>query len=740
MARGTTGAPRNTPDPGVPARDGDTGINQADPDSRAASPAGPRSHGPRPRGADRLITIICGRRSKYLVLVFWLVVVAATGSLAGKLQGAEKNDASSYLPASAESTQELNEQAIFQSKNYNPAVVVYVRDGGVTAADLAKADADARYFASLPEVDGRVAPPVISADHQAIETVIGSDLGYNSDLSGFISTVQNTATRGANGLSVYVGGPAASANDELKIFKGIDSTLLYSALAVVIVLLLLTYRSPVLWLLPIMSAGVALTVAEAVIYLLTQHANLTVNGQSEGILVVLVIGASTDYALLLVARYREELRRHADRHQAMAVALRRAGPAIIASGLTVVIGMLCLMAAESNDISGLGPVAAIGIGVGLIAMITLLPALLVIFGRWIFWPVRPGYGSAEPTSRGLWARVGQAISRRPRWVWLVTAVLLAAGSAGLIGFRFGPLTAAQSFRGTPPSITAQNVLARYFPAGSGEPVQVISTAASGPQVRNALAATPGIASVTPPVTKDGLAFVQATMTIPPDSPAAYTLVDKIRTTVHAIPGADAKVGGGTAINLDVENAAAHDRDLLIPLILGVVLLILGLLLRAIVAPLVLIATVVLSFGAALGISALFFRHVFGFAGADTSVPLFVFVFLVALGIDYNIFLMTRVREESARSGTRRGALAGLAATGGVITSAGLVLAGTFAVLGTLPLVEFTEIGFAVALGVLLDTIVVRSVLVTSLTLDIGRHIWWPSALAHPERRSVTGGT
>ncbi len=420
----------------------------------------------------------------------------------------------------------------------------------------------------------------------------------------------------------------------------------------VIVLLLLTYRSPVLWLLPIISAGVALTVAEAVIYLLTQHANLTVNGQSDGILVVLVIGASTDYALLLVARYREELRRHADRHQAMAVALRRAGPAIIASGLTVVIGMLCLMAAESNDISGLGPVAAIGIGVGLIAMITLLPALLVVVGRWIFWPVRPAYGSPEPTSRGLWARVGQAISRKPRGVWLVTAVLLAAGSAGLIGFKFGPLTVAQSFRGAPASITAENVLAKYFPAGSGEPVQVISTAASASQVRNALVATPGIASVTPPVTKNGLAFLQATMTLPPDSSAAYTLVDTIRTTVHAIPGADAKVGGGTAINKDVESAAAHDRDLLIPLILGVVLIILGLLLRAIVAPLVLIGTVVLSFGAALGISALFFQHVFGFAGADTSVPLFVFVFLVALGIDYNIFLMTRVREESARSGTR----------------------------------------------------------------------------------------
>jgi putative drug exporter of the RND superfamily len=745
VAHGTTGAPRNTPDPGVPARGGDTGTDQARTRHDAAAgglaePGPRRPKGPGPRGADRIITFICGRRSKYLVVAFWLIIVAVTGSLAGKLQGAEKNDASSYLPASAESTQELNEQAAFQSKNYNPALVVYVRDSGITAADLAKADADARYFASLPVVDGRVAPPVVSADHKAIETIIGSDLGYNSDLSGFISTVQNTATRGANGLSVYVGGPAASANDELKIFKGIDSTLLYSALGVVIVLLLLTYRSPVLWLLPIISAGVALTIAEAVIYLLTQHANLTVNGQSGGILVVLVIGASTDYALLLVARYREELRRHADRHQAMAVALRRAGPAIIASGLTVVTGMLCLMAAESNDISGLGPVAAIGIGVGLIAMITLLPALLVVVGRWIFWPVRPAFGSPEPTSRGLWARVGQAISRKPRGVWLVTAVLLAAASAGLIGFKFGPLTAAQSFRGTPASITAENVLAEYFPAGSGEPVQVISTAASASQVRNALVATPGIASVTPPVTRNGLAFLQATMTYPPDSSAAYTLVDTIRTKVHAIPGADAKVGGGTAINKDVESAAAHDRDLLIPLILGVVLLILGLLLRAIVAPLVLIGTVVLSFGAALGISALFFRHVFGFAGADTSVPLFVFVFLVALGIDYNIFLMTRVREESARSGTRHGALAGLAATGGVITSAGLVLAGTFAVLGTLPLVEFTEIGFAVALGVLLDTIVVRSVLVTALTLDIGRHIWWPSALAHPERGSVTDGT
>ena len=726
MARGTTGAPRNTP-------------GQDTRNSRAPGFGDPGAErGPARSGGSRLIAFVCGRRSKYLVVVFWILVVLALGGLAGKLQGAEKNDASSYLPSSAESTQELNQQTLFQSKNLNPALVVYVRDSGVTAADLQKANADARYFASLPVVNGRIAPPVVSRDHKAIQTVIGADLGYNSDLSGFVSNVKNTASKDNAGLNVYVGGPAASAADQVKIFKGIDTTLLYATLAVVVGLLLLTYRSPVLWLLPILSAGVALTVAQAVIYLLTQHANLTVNGQSGGILVVLVIGASTDYALLLIARYREELRRHADRHQAMAVALRRAGPAIIASGLTVVAGMLCLLAAESNDISGLGPVAAIGIAVGLIAMVTLLPAILVIFGRWIFWPVRPGYGSAEPSSRGLWSRVGQAISRRPRAVWLVTAILLAAGAAGLIGFRFGPLTVAQSFRGTPSSITAQNVLASHFPAGSGEPVDVISTTSSAGQVRVALAGTPGIASVSQPAAKDGKAFVQATMTPRPDSTAAYTLVDKIRTTVHAIPGADAKVGGGTAINKDVESAATHDRNLLIPLILGVVLIILGLLLRAIVAPLVLIATVVLSFGAALGISSLFFKHVFGFAGADTSMPLFVFVFLVALGIDYNIFLMTRVREESIRSGTRPGALTGLAATGGVITSAGLVLAGTFAMLGTLPLVQFTEIGFAVALGVLLDTIVVRSVLVTALTLDIGRHTWWPSALARPGHAPAGG--
>jgi RND superfamily putative drug exporter len=413
----------------------------------------------------------------------------------------------------------------------------------------------------------------------------------------------------------------------------------------------------------------------------------------------------------------------------MAVALRRAGPAIIASGATVIAGMLCLLVAESADISGLGPVAAIGIGVGLIAMLTLLPALLVIVGRWIFWPVRPVLGSAEPTASGLWARTGRAISGRPRMVWTVTALLLACASLGLIGFKIGPLTTAQSFRGTPPSVAGEQVLARHFPGGAGEPVAVIANAQDAAALRTALARTPGIAAVTPPVTKGGLTLVQGTLASQPDSQAAYNTIDRVRAAVNQIPEADAKVGGATAITMDVEHYATRDRNVIIPLVLIVVLIILSLLLRAVVAPLVLIGTVVLSFGAALGLSALAFRHLFGFAGADTSMPLFVFVFLVALGIDYNIFLMTRVREESIRSGPRRGAVAGLAATGGVITSAGLVLAGTFAMLATLPLVIFTEIGFAVAIGVLLDTIIVRSVLVTALNLDIGRHMWWPSKLA-----------
>ena len=685
-----------------------------------------------------------GRRTKWLILVFWLILVVLAGPLSGKLTGAEKNDASSWLPSKAESTQVLNLRSTVVSPNVYPAVVVYDRPSGVTAADKAKAAADAAKIAALPSVvHGSVTRPVTSADGKAISIIASADLGSTgwSGAGTVADSLRGVATASADGMSVHITGPLGNAADSGNAFKGIDGTLLFSALAVVIVLLLLTYRSPVLWLLPVLSVGAALVTAEALIYLLAAHAGLTVNAQSAGILDVLVFGAGTDYALLLTARYREELRRHADRHEAMAVAIRRAGPAIVASGGTVLLSLLTLSLASLNSTSSMGPVLAIGVAIALASMMTLLPALLVATGRWVFWPTKPAFGSAEPTTTGLWARTGRRIARRPRLVWVGTTLVLGAMAIGLAGLHAGGLTTAQSFRGPQDSVTGQTVLDAHFPGGAGQPVQVFGNPGSGPRLAAALDSVPGLTAVTKPRVVAGHDYLEATLTSAPDSQAAYATVDRARAAAHAVPGADAIVGGNTAVNLDVQRAAAHDRNLIIPIILLVVFVILTLLLRALVAPIMLMATVVLSFAAALGISALFFDHVFHFGGADTSFPLFVFVFLVALGIDYNIFLMTRVREEAARQGPRCGAVTGLAATGGVITSAGAVLAGTFAVLATLPLTMFIEIGFAVALGVLLDTLVVRSVLVTALNLDLGRWVWWPSRLARqpaPEAEQLRG--
>jgi RND superfamily putative drug exporter len=680
----------------------------------------------------RLAEIPAGSWTKWVVMGFWLVVVVVALPLAGKLMHAYKNTASSWLPASSESVKVFNVQSRFQSPNTFPGVVVYYRASGITPADRAKAAADARKFAAIPGVvPGTVAGPIGSTDRKALQTLVSVNVGskgWNGTVAP-VASMRGIAAAGANGLASHVTGPLGNAADNSTVFKGIGSTLLYAALAVVIVILLFTYRSPVLWLLPVISSVVALITAQAVVYLLAAHAGLTVNEESGSILAVLVFGASTDYALLIVARYREELRRHDRRHPAMAEALVRAGPAIIASGSTVIIALLMLSFAQLGSTKGMGPVLAIGVGVGMLSMLTLLPALLVIFPRGVFWPYRPTYGSSEPTTRGFWARVGWGIAPRARLVWVTTAVILGVLALGLTGLKASGLTNAQSFRGHPDSVVGEAVLAAHFPAGAGEPVVVMGSPAAAGPLRAAFAATPGIAHVTPPATQAGYAFLQGTLTSPPDSQAAYNTIDRVRSRVHAVPGGHALVGGDTAVALDVNRASAHDNKLLLPLILGVVFVILAILLRAVVAPLILTATVVLSFAAALGVSAFFFDHVFGFGGADTTLPLLVYVFLVALGIDYNIFLMTRVREEAHRRDARHGAIVGLAATGGVITSAGFVLAGTFAVLATIPSTTTTELGFAVAVGILLDTIVVRSVLVTALNLDIGRWMWWPSKLA-----------
>jgi RND superfamily putative drug exporter len=693
-------------------------------------------------GVGRIAQFPCGRRTKWIVVVFWVVVLAVAGPLAGKLTGVQKNDAVEWLPQSAESTKVFKLSEQFGTADEVPAVIVYERPSGITPADVAAVTADKTAFLQIDGiVDAKVLGPITSDDNKALELLVPIRMGSGGwdTLTNAVNAMQDKSP-GRPGLSMHIAGPGGMAAAFGEAFKGIDGTLLYSALAVVIVILLLTYRSPILWLFPVISAGAALGGAQVLIYLLVKHAGLTVNAQSAGVLTVLVFGAGTDYALLLVARYREELRRHEDRHEAMAFALHRAGPAIFASGSTVVVGMLALVVAEMNSTKGMGPVAAIGIAVGLLAMLTLLPALLVISGRWLFWPVRPSYGTADHTGSGLWARIGTRIARRPRVVWVTTSLLLVVLALGMTTLKTDGIANKDAFIGKTDAITGEEIIARHFEVGTGSPVVVIAKAAAAGPVAAALRGTSGVARVGQPVEKNGLAYLEATLSDPPDSRAAEATVDRARDAVHAVPGADAAVGGGTAVVLDSKRASSHDNKLVIPLVLSLVFLVLILLLRSVLAPVLLIGTVVLSFLAALGISAFFFNHVFGFKGGDSSLVLLAFVFLVALGIDYNIFLMSRVHEESKQHGTRRGALIGLAATGGVITSAGLVLAGTFSVFATLPIVSFAQMGFVVAVGVLLDTLLVRSVLVTSLTLDIGRWMWWPSALAHKRDVEVDSET
>jgi RND superfamily putative drug exporter len=666
--------------------------------------------------------------TKWIVLAFWIGAFVVLGSFAGKLTEVQNNEAASWLPGNAESTRALEKLEPFQDPNAIPTTVVYEKDSGFTPDDLAAMKDQAAELQAMDDVEGKVIGPVPSGDGQAAQTVVTYNLGANGwnkmpDIAKEIHDIT-----GVDGGKVYLAGVGGSAVDSFESFEGLDGSLLFAALGVVILLLLLTYRSPILWILPIFSVVVALATSLGLIYFLAKYADLTVNGQSQAIVSILVLGAGTDYALLLVARYREELRRHEDRHEAMAFALHRATPAIIASAGTVIVGMLCLLLADMNSTAGLGPVCAIGVGVALLAMITLLPALLVIFGRWMFWPKRPAFGSPEPSSTGLWAKVGAFIAPRPRKVWIVTTVALGAAVLGVLTLNTNGLSAEDTYTKEFDSVTGQRILTEHGLADSSTPVMVVANADKAADVADAMAGIDNLEAPSAPITKDGVAFITANLSVDSTTDAAFEAVDDVRTAVHGVDGAAALVGGNSAILDDMLVANARDSKVIIPVTLIVVLLILMLLLRAVASPLILIATVVLSFGAALGLSSLVFKYVFDYPGADPSFPLFVFVFLVSLGIDYNIFLMTRVREETMTRGTRQGSLVALSATGGVITSAGLVLAATFGVLASLPLVFLVELGFAVALGVILDTIIVRSVLVTAINLDLGGKIWWPSTL------------
>jgi RND superfamily putative drug exporter len=688
---------------------------------------------------------LTGRVTKWVVLVAVLVLTGFMAVFSAKLTSVQNNEASSWLPESAESTKVLEELSETVDPNDIPTLVVYHRGGGLTEADLAAIEEHGPEIAELDGVtdegvltpaaaeaaaaQGAPVPTLVSDDGEVAYLYFVLNFGANgwNDIPDAAEEIRDIAQ--IDGGEVHLAGYGGQAADSAEAFEGIDTNLIFATLAVVIVILLFTYRSPILWLLPILCAVSANFIATGLVYLLAKYADLTVNGQSQAILSILVIGAGTDYALLLVARYREELRRHEDRHEAMAFALHRAAPAIFASAATVAVGMLCLSFADLNSTAGLGPVLAIGVTVTMLVMITLLPALLVICGRWVFWPKRPTYRSAEPTANGLWARVGRAISHRPRRVWLTTTGLLLLACLGLFRLDASGLSTEDTYTKEFDSIKGQKLLTEHGLADNSNTIQVVTDADQADAVAASLEGVEGLGAPgeAQPVT-DGRVWFEATINADISSTTAADIVEASREAVHEVSGADALVGGGAAFYLDTKIASERDSVVIMPLVLGVVLLILIGLLRALVAPLILIATVVLSFGAALGISALLFEYVFGFAGSDPGFPLFAFVFLVALGIDYNIFLMTRVREETVTYGTRKGSLIALASTGGVITSAGIVLAATFLVLGSLPLVFLAELGVAVALGVMLDTLVVRSVLVTALNLDLGGKIWWPSKL------------
>jgi len=682
---------------------------------------------------------------KRIVVVAVLLIAGVMSTFSAKLIDVQNNEASSWLPASAESTKVLEELSETVDPNDIPTLVVYSRSSGLTEDDFAAMDEQAAEIAELDGVTargvltpnaaeeladrGQPVPPLVSEDGEVAYLYFVLNFGADgwNDIPPVADEIRDLA--GIEGGVVHLAGFGGQAADSAEAFEGIDTNLILATLLVVIVILLFTYRSPVLWLLPIICAVAANFIATGVVYLLARYADLTVNGQSQAILSILVIGAGTDYALLLVARYREELRRHEDRHEAMAFALHRAAPAILASAATVAVGMLCLAFADLNSTAGLGPVLAIGVAVTLLVMVTLLPALLVCCGRWVFWPMRPAFGSPEPTTTGLWSKVGRRISVRPRAVWLVTTGLLLVACLGLFRLDASGLSTEDTYTKEFDSIKGQQLLTDHGLADNSNTIQVITADGELAAVQEALTSVEGLGAPTEPqpVGADRVYFEQ---TVGQDisSAAAFDIVESSRDAVHGVEGADALVGGGSAFYLDTKVASVRDSWVIIPIVLLVVFLILVGLLRALITPLILMATVVLSFGAALGLSALLFEYVFGFAGSDPGFPLFTFVFLVALGIDYNIFLMTRVREETATHGTRKGSLIALSSTGGVITSAGLVLAATFLVLGSLPLVFLAELGVAVALGVLLDTMIVRSVLVTAINLDLGGKIWWPSRL------------
>ncbi|MFH8686568.1 MMPL family transporter [Streptomyces anulatus] len=688
-----------------------------------------------------------------VLLIAWLGIGGGLGPYAGKLGEVATNDQAAFLPQNAESTQVIDAQKAFQQNETLPAIVVWTSAEKDAPVSDEQREAATGALASLAGSDGVVgapSPALPSKDGLALQGIVQLSPGLGDELPTVLERIDE-AGASVPGTTVRLAGPAASQADLSDAFAGIDGLLLGVALITVLVILLLVYRSVLLPFVIILGAVFALALSCAIVYVLADHDIVRVDGQVQGILSILVIGAATDYALLLTARFREELAVHGDRFAAMRIALRESFGPITASAATVAAGLLALLLSDLTNNRALGPVGAIGIVCSVLSALTFLPAALVLLGRKAYWPAKPKPADDKVSGgRGIWHKVAALVDRSPRKVWAITlaALIACAAFAPTLTSKGVPLD--EIFVNDAPSVAAQETLSEHFPGGSGNPAVIIAAADRLPEVTEAAERTEGVASAAPvsasgrpggePLVVDGKVRIDATLEDAADSDSAKEAVAALRTAVHAVPGSDALVGGYTAQQYDTQRTAEDDRMLIVPVVLAIILVILVFLLRSLLMPVLLVATVALNFLATLGISSLVFTHVFGFSGTDSSVPLYGFVFLVALGVDYNIFLMSRVREESLRHGTREGILRGLTTTGGVITSAGVVLAATFAALGVIPLAFLLQIAFIVAFGVLLDTLVVRSLLVPALVRDIGPKAWWPGALSRETPHGVSGGS
>nr|WP_250773510.1 MMPL family transporter [Rhodococcus sp. MSC1_016] len=670
-----------------------------------------------------------GQRS-WAVALTVLVLAGAFMAFVGGNNSAGQSPTS--LPASAESAEVDGLLADFPESGVTPAILVGSRaDGGVlTDADLAAFDAARNRMLRVDRtLEPSPGPALIpSPDGRAVIGQVPAD----SELSGFALNDRVAELRAAAtdslppGLLAQVtGGPAFGA-DIADSFSGANVTLLAVTALVVAVLLIVTYRSPILWLVPLAVVGFADRVASTVGTAVAELTGLTFDGSTSGITSVLVFGAGTNYALLLISRYREELRAEPDHRVALRHAVRRAGPAIVASNVTVVLALLTLLLATIPSTRSLGVLAAAGLLVALTFVLLVLPPALALSGKRLFWPFVPRVGDPDSTTHGAWFRVASAVARHPRRTAIASIMALGVCAAGLIGTHVG-LSQTEQFRVAAESVDGLDTLAAHFPSGLSDPTTVVARTQATDAVQRVLAETEGVVSVSEAGRSNtGLTRWAVVLDAPPATEEAFATIDIIRAALTDIDGAEALVGGSDAQSLDKRDAALRDQVIVIPAILLVVLAVLVVLLRAVVAPLVLVGTTVLSAVAALGLGNWVSTRIFGFPALDDTVPLFAFLFLVALGVDYSIFLVTRAREETPGRGTRAAIVRAVAATGGVITSAGIVLAAVFAVLGVLPLITLTQLGIVVGLGILLDTFVVRTLVIPALFTLVGDAVWWPN--------------